>query len=377
MLHDASAAAPAATTAQLVDRRAFLRRLGAASALVGASGLLAACGQAPAAPAGGAATAAPAAKTGASPAATSAPAQPATGAKPGAKYPTRPVDFIVPFAPGGGADQLARQVAPNLEKQLGVAFPVLNVAGASGGTGMAKLMAAPADGQSIIVYIADTNALVAGGSATWKMSDLAPIARMMKVPSFLFVANDSPYKTFDDLEKAVKDKNGAMKAAILGKGSVDEVTLSYMASKGFKTTMVPLTNTGERFTSVLGGAADMVYEQAGDVAQLLTSKQIRPILIFNETRLPEFPDVVSSKEKGYDIFLPQFRGIVAKAGTPDSAVQALSNAFKVAYDSPEVREFAKIQYMTDDSYMPAAEFKAFLENETKTMDKFMTEFKLK
>lgn len=356
------------------SRRQFLTRLGAAGSILGIGGLLTACGQAatPAAPVSTANTPAPA---GAGSTAASA-SKPATGGAAGT-FPARPIDYIVPWGAGGGADQLARTTAPLLEKQLGASLPVLNVPGATGGTGMAKLLAAPADGYALAVYIADSNAVVAAGSASWGLADLAPVARMMKVPSFLFVKAGSPYQTFDDLEQAVKSRPNELKAATLGKASVDETTLAFMASKGFKVTQVPFAQPGERYSSILGDNADLLYEQAGDVGQFLTNKQMRPLLIFNETRLDAFADVPTSREKGYEIFLPQFRGIVARAGAPDAVIQKLSDAFKVASEAPEMQTFAKTQYMTPDSFQPAAQFKTFLDQETATMEKLMRDLGLR
>src|SRR5262245_63715397 len=78
------------------------------------------------------------------------------------KFPSRPVELIVPFGPGGGADQLARLTGKLLEPVLGQGLPVVNVPGGTGATGMAKLVAAPADGYSAAIYIADTHSLLTG-----------------------------------------------------------------------------------------------------------------------------------------------------------------------------------------------------------------------
>src|SRR5262245_15133807 len=87
------------------------------------------------------------------------------------RYPSRPIELIVPWGPGGGADQLARLVSKLMEPILGQGIPVLNVPGATGGTGMAKLLAAPADGYSMAIYIADGHALLAGKSPRWRMQE--------------------------------------------------------------------------------------------------------------------------------------------------------------------------------------------------------------
>lgn len=302
---------------------------------------------------------------------------PSSPAKANLSYPLKSVDFLVPYGAAGGADQLARLLSPLLEKMLGATFAVANIPGATGVTGVNRLLAGNPDGSAIAVYIADTHAVAASGTTPWKVGDLAPIARMQKVPSFLFVRDDSPFITFDDLDRAVKGVPGEMKVSTLGKGSVDEVTLSFMATKGFKATSVPFADTNERFNAVVSGQTQMLYEQAGDVRALLNNGQIRPILVFNETRLPEFPKIPTSKERGYDIFLAQFRGIMAKAGTPQPLLDILSSALTKAADAPEMQSFAKTQYMTRDSFLPSSAFKGYLDKETGTLDTLMKELKLK
>ena len=300
----------------------------------------------------------------------------ATSASAQEKYPGRPVDFIAPSGPGSGVDQLARFFSPLLEQELKTPFPVLNVTGAVGAVAMAKLLAGRTDGYTIGLYVSSMNALVSSGRASWKLADLAPIVRLEKIPSFLFVKMDSPYKTFDELSAAVKAKPDQLKTAILGKGSLDDVTLTYMASKGFKTTIVPFAQPGERYSSILGDHADILYEQAGDVHQFIDSKKIRPILAFNETRLVEFPDIPCSREKGYEIFLPEFRGVIAKAGTPEPVIRTLSDAFGNIYKTPTLKQFAKEQLLASDSYQPAAEFKKFLVGETENLAKLLKEYNI-
>jgi len=136
-----------------------------------------------------------------------------------AGYPERPIELIVPWGPGGGADQLARLVSKLMEPMLGQGIPVVNVPGGTGATGMAKLLAAPADGYSMAIYIADSHALLAGKSPRWTMNDITPVAVMIKGPSFIFVKEDSEFKTWADFEKAAKASPGKLKVATLGFGS--------------------------------------------------------------------------------------------------------------------------------------------------------------
>ncbi|MGH8696719.1 MAG: tripartite tricarboxylate transporter substrate binding protein [Burkholderiales bacterium] len=287
------------------------------------------------------------------------------------KYPSRPVEFIVPWGAGGGADQLARKLARLVEPELKVSLPVLNVPGATGGTGLTKMLSSPADGYAISIYIADTHALLATSNPRWKASDFIALGIMIRQPSALFVKADSPFKTWADVVKAAKDKPGALKVAILGFGSVDDMALKYMEQKGIRLAGVPYAKPGERYTAILGGHTDLLYEQPGDVRSFLDSKQMRAILIFNRDRvLPDFADVASSREVGLEVYLPQFRSVVVRAGTDPQRVKALADAIAKAADDPEYYGFLKQSLALRDSFIPAKDATRFLEGELAALQKF-------
>jgi len=288
-----------------------------------------------------------------------------------AGYPERPIELIVPWGPGGGADQLARLVSKLMEPMLGQGIPVVNVPGGTGATGMAKLMSAPADGYSMAIYIADSHALLAGKTPRWTMNDIAPVAVMIKGPSFLFVKEDSPIKTWDDFAKEAKANPGKMKVATLGFGSVDDFSLTVLDRGGIKVIQVPFAKPSERYVSILGGHADALYEQAGDVAQFLNSKQMRPILLFGEKRLAAFKDIPASFELGFKVALPQFRSIVVRAGTPPDVVKKLSDALAKVYASPEYKKFLEEQYADPNSFEDASKASAFVNEQLEDMKKTM------
>jgi tripartite-type tricarboxylate transporter receptor subunit TctC len=283
------------------------------------------------------------------------------------KYPSRPVEIVVPWGPGGGADQLGRLTSKLMEASLRTSFPVINVPGATGATGMAKLLAGEADGYSMAIYIADTNALLAGQSPRWTMDDIRPVAVMMQVPSFIFVAQNGRFKDWKQFEKEARAKPATLRVATLGFGSVDDMTLTYLASKGIKVVEVPYAKPSERYVSVIGGHVDALYEQAGDVRQFITNGQIRPILVFGKERLPAFADVPCSYELGYRIALPQFRSFVVKGGTPPARVKALSDAMAKVAAHPEFKEFLENQYAAKDSYIPADKAEAYFRTQLADM----------
>ena len=287
------------------------------------------------------------------------------------KFPSRPVEFVVPWGPGGGADQLARKLGHLMEGDIKVSFPVVNVPGATGNTGMTKLLASAADGHSIGILIGDTLATLTSNSARWKMSDIVPLGIMVRQPSGLFVKQDSRFKTWDDVVAEAKAKPGTIKIAILGFGSADDMTVSFLANNGIKLVPVPYPNPGDRYTSILGNHIELLYEQAGDIKSFLDGKQMRPLLFFAETRMTEsFPDTPTSKEVGLQVFLPQFRAIVVKAGTDPKRVKVLADALAKAVREPDYAAFLKDSLARPDSFIPANEAAQFLEQELKTMEGF-------
>ena len=176
----------------------------------------------------------------------------------------------MPWGPGGGADQLARKIAPDLEKALKVSLPVINVAGATGQTGLTKMLTSPADGYSISVLIADTLALQMDPVTKWKPADIVPAAVMIQQPSAFFVAENSPLKTWKDVEAEAKKR--PLKVGVTGFGSADDLHVIYFNGKGLKLISVPFPKPSERYSAILGGHADLLYEQLGDVKSFLDGK---------------------------------------------------------------------------------------------------------
>jgi tripartite-type tricarboxylate transporter receptor subunit TctC len=284
------------------------------------------------------------------------------------KYPSRPIEFIVPWGPGGGADQVARKSGKMMEDDLKVSFPVVNVPGATGNAGMAKLLSGQADGYSISVMTWDTYALLATTNARWSLKDIIPVALMIKQPSAFMTATNGNLKTWADVEREAKTR--PLKVAVTGFGSPDDITVNYFVARGLKLIAVPFANPGERYTAVLGGHADLLYEQLGDVRSFLDSKQIQPVIIFAEKRFGVFPDVPASKELGFDITLPQRRAVIMKAGTDPARVKVISDALAKVAASPEYKAYLQEQYATEDSYFAAQDAAKIMEDDLAQMKRF-------
>ena len=275
-----------------------------------------------------------------------------------AKYPSRPVDFVVPWGAGGGADQLARRLGTLLEKDLGTSFPILNIPGATGNTGMAKLLSSEPDGHSICVFIADTLGTLAGGKGRYKLADLAPLGVMIRQPSGLFVKADAKWKNFGEL--LADAKKGELKVGITGFGGPDEMHVVKFNELGAKFRPVPFAKPGERYASVLGGHADIVIEQAGDVRSFLDSKQMRPFVSSADQPQVGYESIELAKNFGVSLAISQFRAIVMRAGTDAKQLAAMAAAMDKAASSAEFKKYLADELAFADSYIPAAKAGAFM-----------------
>jgi tripartite-type tricarboxylate transporter receptor subunit TctC len=276
------------------------------------------------------------------------------------EFPSRPIELVVPWGPGGGADHLARKLAKLMEPRLKVSMPIVNVPGATGQTGLTKLLTAPADGYSIAVFVGPTFALQAGTPPPkWTLQDIEPLGVVVQQISAFLVAEGGRFKTWADVEKAAKAER--MRVAITGFGSDDDLTVNFLAQKGLRFLSVPMAKPGERYTAVVGGHAEVLYEQIGDVRSFVDSKQLKPVVFFSEKRDAAFPDVPTSVEVGYAVTQPQFRAIVVRSGTDAKIVKKLADTLADAVRDPEYAAFLKDQHADPDGFLPAAQSRPFFD----------------
>jgi putative tricarboxylic transport membrane protein len=265
-------------------------------------------------------------------------------------YPTRPVEMVVTWGPGGGADQTGRMVGRLLEPLLKVSVPVENVPGAAGVTGLNKLLAGQPDGYQIAIVTADTLGLLAEPKPQrWGLKDLAPIAVLIVQNSGFFVKADGPFKTWADVE--AKAKTTELKVAVTGLGTPDDVAVEQMKKRGLKLLSVPFAKPSERYVAVIGGHADVLYEQAGDIRSFIDSKQLAPVLFLSSDPLPQFPTVPTTKQLGMDLVLDQYRTVMAKAGTPAELVKVLREKVAEATKQPEYTKFLEDQWADPKSVL--------------------------
>jgi tripartite-type tricarboxylate transporter receptor subunit TctC len=274
-------------------------------------------------------------------------------------YPSRPVEVIVPWGPGGGSDITARMVAKFLEAELKVPIPVVNQPGANGTIGVQRLLSRPADGHTVVVT-GDFFALVGGAQPKWTLDDFVPLAVLINQPGAIFVAQESRFRTWADVEREARAKPGTISIFMAGRGIIDEVHTDLLLSRGVALNVIAVAKPAERYTSILGGHGDLLYEQAGDVKAYLESQKMRPLLSLTDERFPMFKDVPTARELGYPITTPQIRWIFARAGTDPARVQVLAAALEKMAASEEFRTYLRNEWAAPDSFVPARDARAYI-----------------
>jgi tripartite-type tricarboxylate transporter receptor subunit TctC len=284
------------------------------------------------------------------------------------QYPTRPIEMIVPWGPGGGADQTGRMIAKLLEQDLKVSFPVENVPGGTGITGLNKLLGGQPEAYQIALLTADTLMLLAAPRAQrWKLDDLAPIAVLIKQPSGFFAKADGPFKTWADVEASAKTTE--LKVGVTGLGSPEDLAVEQMRKRGLKLVSVPFIRPSERYAAVIGGHAELLYEQAGDIRGFIENGQLKPLLFLARGKVEPFADVLTTKDLGMDLVLDQFRTVMAKSGVPADRLKRLQESVaKVSADS-EYAAFLKNGWADPQSVIVGDKARAYIEDQIGALKK--------
>ena len=255
-----------------------------------------------------------------------------------AAFPDKPIRLVVPFAPGGGTDLIARTLAVGMSKELGQQVIIDNKPGAGTIIGTDSVAKSPADGYSIVIA---TFAHAVNPSLVPKLpysaeKAFAPVTLIGKGPNVLVVRADSPYKTVKDLLAAAKAKPGKLTYASQGNG-----TSAHLAGEMFtnlaKVEMihVPYRGAGPAITDLLGGQVDMIFGTAAAVSTFVDSGKLRAIGVTTATPSEAFKGVppIGQDVPGYQV--ESWYGLYAPAGTPADVIGKLTAAAKKAAHSPE------------------------------------------
>lgn len=276
------------------------------------------------------------------------------------QYPTRPVTILCWSAPGSPVDFYARILAKLLAPELGQNVVVENRTGASGLIMVNTLVKAPADGHTIAANTLTLATLFSEPNANFKPEDLQMIARSQIDPFGLIVHTSTPFRTIDELVSFARRKPDYINIGGPFAMSAHRVAWEVFSEVAkIKTTWVPYPGGGPALIAIAGGHVDAAHTNPGNVKPMMAAGKVRVLTVSSDKRLEDFPDVPTYKERGFDVVRYQWRGIMARAGTPKPAVDRLAAAIQKAQQTAEWKDYLK-KVSQLDGFQGPDEFRAQL-----------------
>ena len=291
-------------------------------------------------------------------------------------FPTKPINILITFSPGGSADPSMRLLASKTEKFLGQPFIISNNGGGGGSVAMAILAKEKADGYRL-AGCSSTSLIRIPQFRTvpYKLEDFVPIMHFGAPPSGLVVKADSPWKTLKEFVEYAKKNPGKVTYSSMGIGSPMHLAMEYIAKQeGIQWTHVPFPGSGPAFLALLGGH---VTAESGSSESFPHVREgtIRLLATHHEKRWKSFLDVPTFREMGYDFINESVFMFAAPKGTPPSIVKKLDEAFRKGMDDPEfIQTMEKLEI--EVGYRNSEDLKKYLEEAYVRLGKMIRELKL-
>ena len=285
------------------------------------------------------------------------------------QWPRQSIRFVVPFAPGGTSEIVARTVANELTKQLGQTVYVDNKGGGGGIPAMADVARAAADGHTIIlghVGSLAVNPIIFPNEPFDVNKDFVAVTLLAKVPNLFVVHPDVPAQNFKEFVAYVKKNPGRLNYGSAGNASAGHLAMEYLKLvTGMFITHIPYRGTGPQLTDLLAGRTQASSAGLPALLPHIKSGKLRAIAVGTTQRLAQLPDVPTVAEMGYkDFETSQWYGILAPAGTPRAIVKRLQEESLKALKSNSVTE----RFASDSAVGgggPPEEFAAYIAQQQK------------
>jgi tripartite-type tricarboxylate transporter receptor subunit TctC len=299
-------------------------------------------------------------------------------------YPNRPVKMLIPYAPGGATDIIARDLSPKLQEALGQSFIVDNRPGASGNIALEAAAKATPDGYTLLVGNVSTNAINESTFATVLQTrpsrDLVGISKLVEIPHVVVAAPTFPPNSVAEMIDWAKRNPGKLNYASAGLGTYPQLDMlrllkaagieaTHIPYKGGAAQMLPALMTGEVQVSFINLASTIEQIKAGRLKALATTMP---------TRLPELPNVPTMAEQGFPgIGTNAWQGLFAPAATPKPIIDKLYAAVVSVLSRPEMKDMLARQMMTVAPSNSPQDFTDQVRAETQAWSEVVRENKVK
>ena len=285
-------------------------------------------------------------------------------------FPNRPIKLIVPLAPGGATDTVARIFAKQLSLKLNTPVLVENRVGAGGMIALDSMSKVPADGYTLFIGNLSTNALnetLLAGRMKKKPSEyLAGVTILATIPHILVASAQLGISSVQELITYAKLNPGTVNHASPGVGSYSMLDmLIFEKAAGLKMVHIPYNGgAGQYIVPMVSNEVQIAFINASSVIEMIRSQKLRALAVTTEKRLPELPSTPTMSEVGFPgIGTNAWQGLFAPIGTPKPVLEKLFNASSDALKNEELRDAFKKQLIAPASSASPEDFSRFVQNE--------------
>ena len=301
------------------------------------------------------------------------------------KYPSKPVKIIVPYAPGGATDIVARILADQLGKSLNQSFYVENKPGAFGIVAIEDMARSNADGYTLMIGNVTTNAITPViYPQKFKINyakDVVPITNLVDIPAFLVASTKNfDIKSVPELIAYAKKNPGQVRYGTVGPGSYPHYDMAYFAKRAGNLDMTAIPNKSGAsgvINDMLNGSTQVTFLNVASSLPQVKAGTLRALALVDHARLAEFPNLPTMQDIGYPgVGTIAWQGLFAPAGTPKPVLQAIFNATTEAMKAPAVSEAFKKQYFNTVPSKSLDDAKAWLAGQIAEWQKITSEVKI-
>ena len=299
-------------------------------------------------------------------------------------YPSRPVKVLVPYAPGGATDIIARIVAAKLTDSLGQAFLVENKPGANGNLALEATAKAAPDGYTLLVGNVSTNAInenVYADQLTIKPSrDLAGVTKLVEIPHIVVANAGFPANNIAELIAQAKKEPGKINFASVGVGSYPHLDMErFMRAAGIQMTHVPYKGgAGQAIPAMVAGEVQVAFFNMASLLPHIRSGRLKALAAVPTERLPELPNVPTLAEQGYPgIGTNAWQGMFAPAATPKPIVDKLYRSVAAVLGRPDMKSDLGKKMLTVTLSGSPQDFQNLVVKETQEWGRFLRQANLK
>jgi len=287
-------------------------------------------------------------------------------------FPTRPINMVAPFPPGGVADLMARPVSAAMEKVLKSPVVVVNKVGAAGAVGMSFVANSRPDGYTLLMALSSISIIPEADKLfdrkpAYTMDQFAPIALISADPTVLVVRAEKPWKNVKEFVEDAKKRPEEISYSSSGVYGTLHMAMEMLThAAGIRLKHVPYNGAGPALTAILGGHVDALASGPAVVLPHIKAGKLRPLAGWGANRIAALPDLTTFKELGYDIEFYIWAGVFAPKDTPEPILRKLRDTVRQAVQDADFKA-AMAKMETPVAYMDAPELQKFWDKDAKML----------